>query len=104
MPSATGCKTPASISADLYGELDLAPWLQEHFDKALLDPPRSGALQVLDLLAQAGGPPSGLCVLLSFHPGAGCRSAGQRSGIPAVGGRRNGHVSPHRPRGVHGGV
>ena len=41
-------------SADLYGELDVAPWMQQRFGKALLDPPRSGALQILDLLPRLG--------------------------------------------------
>ncbi len=40
--------------ADLYGDIELAPWRRESFHKALLDPPRSGALQVLDLLAETG--------------------------------------------------
>jgi 23S rRNA (uracil1939-C5)-methyltransferase len=40
--------------ADLYGELDLEPWLREGFGKALLDPPRSGALAVLDWLPRLG--------------------------------------------------
>ncbi|MEY6433146.1 23S rRNA (uracil(1939)-C(5))-methyltransferase RlmD [Thioalkalicoccus limnaeus] len=42
-------------AADLYGdEVARAPWLQERFSKALLDPPRSGALAVLDWLPRLG--------------------------------------------------
>jgi 23S rRNA (uracil1939-C5)-methyltransferase len=41
-------------AADLFGELDLQPWMRESFNKALLDPPRSGALQVLDCLPRLG--------------------------------------------------
>jgi 23S rRNA (uracil1939-C5)-methyltransferase len=41
-------------TADLYGDIELAPWRREHYDKALIDPPRSGALEVLDLLAESG--------------------------------------------------
>jgi 23S rRNA (uracil1939-C5)-methyltransferase len=41
-------------AGDLYGELGTPAWLGERFHKALLDPPRSGALQALGLLPAAG--------------------------------------------------
>ncbi len=41
-------------TADLYGDLDLEPWVRERYRKALLDPPRSGALQLLDWLPRLG--------------------------------------------------
>lgn len=41
-------------AADLYGELATVPWRHQRFHRALLDPPRSGALQVLELLPAMG--------------------------------------------------
>ncbi len=41
---------PADLYADLGGQI----WVGEHFQKVLLDPPRSGAIQVLDHLPRLG--------------------------------------------------
>ena len=91
-------------TADLYGELTDLPWLRGQYHKVLLDPPRSGALEVLDWLPRLGVQRILLCLLLSQHPGAGCGSAGQWSGLSADPGRGHGHVSTHRPCGIHGGL
>jgi 23S rRNA (uracil1939-C5)-methyltransferase len=41
-------------TANLDASFDGEPWARESFDKALLDPPRSGGLGVLDLLPRLG--------------------------------------------------
>jgi 23S rRNA (uracil1939-C5)-methyltransferase len=62
------------FSADLYAELEAEPWLDRTFDKALLDPPRSGAQQILPLLPGLGVK---RIVYVSCYPGTLARDAGQ---------------------------
>jgi 23S rRNA (uracil1939-C5)-methyltransferase len=59
----------ADLAQDLRGE----PWMRQGFDRLLLDPPRSGALEVLRQL-----PLKGLkrIVYVSCHPGSLARDAG----------------------------
>ena len=60
-------------AADLVQDLAAQPWLKAGFDKLLLDPARSGAIEVLKQL-----PLKGLkrIVYVSCHPGSLARDAG----------------------------
>jgi 23S rRNA (uracil1939-C5)-methyltransferase len=51
-----------------------APWTREHFDAVLLDPPRAGALEVLEQTARFGVK---RIVYVSCHPGTLARDAGE---------------------------
>ena len=60
--------------ANLYESLEGEPWLKERFQKALLDPPRSGALEVLEWLPRLGVE---RIVYVSCYPGTLARDAGE---------------------------
>ncbi len=49
-----GIETAQFYTANLDAELDQQPWLNQRFQTALLDPPRTGALAVLDTLPRLG--------------------------------------------------
>jgi 23S rRNA (uracil1939-C5)-methyltransferase len=44
------------LSANLYDEQSAVPWGSAHFDKWLLDPPRTGAIEALNRLPDSGAP------------------------------------------------
>ena len=60
-------------AADLIEDQSEAPWAMGPYDKLLLDPPRSGALEMLPLIARLA--PERI-VYVSCHPGSLARDAG----------------------------
>lgn len=61
------------LAADLAADQRDAPWARAHWDKLLLDPPRSGAAAVLDYLPRKG---CDHIVYVSCHPASLARDAG----------------------------
>lgn len=61
------------FTANLYETLEAEPWLLERFNKALLDPPRSGAQEMLVHLPKLGVE---RIVYISCYPGTLARDAG----------------------------
>ena len=59
--------------ADLNQDPGSAPWLKQHYDKVLVDPPRSGAEIILPHIEASG---AGRIVYVSCHPASLARDAG----------------------------
>ena len=60
--------------ANLYQSLEDEPWLQQSFNKILLDPPRSGAFEILPHLPKMG---ADRIVYVSCYPGTLARDAAE---------------------------
>ena len=69
-----GISNTRYYTANLYESLEKEPWLLETFTKALLDPPRSGAQEVLEHLPKLG---IERIVYVSCYPGTLARDAGE---------------------------
>jgi 23S rRNA (uracil1939-C5)-methyltransferase len=92
-----GLENTTFISADLYQSMDeQAPWKQADFNKILLDPPRSGALELLPWIA---GTKAERVLYISCNPETLARDAGVLVG--AYGFRLSGagimNMFPHTP-------
>ncbi|MET0983895.1 MAG: 23S rRNA (uracil(1939)-C(5))-methyltransferase RlmD, partial [Steroidobacteraceae bacterium] len=61
------------IAANLADQPEQAPWAMQAYDKVLLDPPRTGAREVLPVIARSGAK---RVVYISCHPGSLARDAG----------------------------
>lgn len=70
---ANGLDNVCYYTANLYETLDNEPWLKQSYNKALLDPPRSGAKEILPLLPKLGVQ---RIVYVSCYPGTLARDAG----------------------------
>lgn len=69
-----GIQNVRFFAADLTGAVQDQPWMQERYAKVLLDPPRSGALEMLPPIAALGAQ---RVVYVSCHPATLARDAGE---------------------------
>ncbi|MGD8235375.1 MAG: 23S rRNA (uracil(1939)-C(5))-methyltransferase RlmD [Chromatiales bacterium] len=60
--------------ANLYESLEHAGWARQHYDAVLLDPPRSGALEIMPLIEATG---ASRVLYVSCYPGTLARDAGE---------------------------
>lgn len=72
--AANQLENTAFFTANLYEELEPANWLNQSFNKALIDPPRSGAQPILSLLPRLG---VDRLVYVSCYPGTLARDIGE---------------------------
>jgi 23S rRNA (uracil1939-C5)-methyltransferase len=68
-----GLENASFHAADLSEDPGSAPWLKQHYDKVLVDPPRSGAEFILPHIAASG---ASRIVYVSCHPASLARDAG----------------------------
>lgn len=68
-----GCTNTTGYVANLYEDCTNDPWYGRKFDRVLIDPPRSGAAEILPMIAAAK--PEKI-VYVSCHPGTLARDAG----------------------------
>lgn len=62
------------FSADLTGDISTQPWVPQNYDRVLLDPPRSGALEIMPQVAAWG---AHRIVYVSCHPATLARDIGE---------------------------
>ena len=72
--SRNGLENVSFHVANLYESLEQEPWLRQTYDKVLLDPPRSGAFEVLAHLPRMGAE---RIVYVSCYPGTLARDAAE---------------------------
>lgn len=68
-----GCSNTTGYVANLYEDCTNDPWYGRKFDRVLIDPPRSGAAEILPMIVAAA--PEKI-VYVSCHPGTLARDAG----------------------------
>ena len=69
-----GIANAAFYAADLAGDLAGQPWIQGGYDRILLDPPRSGELELMPWLATVG---ARRIIYVSCHPATLARDVGE---------------------------